>query len=569
VLTLRQPHADIEKWCPQALLPPQDPFTANITAHMMFALISHYVLGLADVEKAGKILAEAEKFLVLPFVTPQVRLIVKALSSLFYMSLGVHTGVRQTITDALDLSDTSGIKLYSTALAGYYVCDSLRTNDIISAEKRLDEIEAFVGSLNKIDKIWYYFSRARLSLITGKLRHAAIHAEIVVDLSNRLGWQITKAISRIQYALILHATSKLPEAEDQLAKADELIRRHHLRFARLHYLLTHAYFDLDTGQRASGLRLLEKGLAHGRTIGMIPHIADDPAATTRLCIVALENQIEVEYTRKIIQNRNLVADPPPLHLDNWPWTIRIHMFGAFNLVIDDQPVQFSRKAQQKPLDMLKIIVAFGGRKVREESIADELWPDADGDQAHRSFATTLHRLRKLIGYPKAIRLADHRITLDPRYCWVDTQAFKYMYQQLLTPDKEQSDITLDKKKFVYCQRIMDLYPGHFLEDESWAGRFIVQKEKFHHLFLDVVKRLGRYWETNHQWEKAISCYQKGLDRDPLAENLYGRLMNCHDRLGQTSEALKVYERSKKILHSSLGRSPSREIETMYEALTKK
>ncbi len=567
-LVLRQPHhTDIDKWRKQAFLPPNDPFTANKSAHLMLSLMTHYLENTADIEKAEKLLVEAEKLLTLPFVTPQIRLTVKALKSIFLMILGYNNNIRQTITEALELSRESGIQLYNIALSGYYIGDLLRMNSIKSVKKHLNEMGRSHKSFNKMNSIWYYFIKARVALVTGEFQSAVSNAKMTVDLAEQLGYQITRPISKIFYALTLHATNKPFEADIQLAGADKLIRRHHLKFARLHYLLTRAYFDLEKGQTDRGLKSLHQGLSLGRAIGLIPHMADDPVATTRLCVIALENNIEVEYTRKIIQNRNLVADPPPLHLDSWPWKIRIHMFGAFNLVVDNQPVQFSRKAQQKPLDMLKIIVAFGGRKVREESIADELWPEADGDQAHRSFATTLHRLRKLIGYHKVIRLADHRITLDPRYCWIDTQAFEYLYQQLSAPNKVQPDMAMDEKKIGVFQRIMVLYQGHFLADESWAGRFIVQKEKFHHLFLDVVRRLGRYWETRRQWEKAAACYQQGLNKDPLAENLYGRLMNCLHQLGRTSEALKVYESSKKILSQTLGRSPSREIEAIYEALT--
>ncbi len=40
-----------------------------------------------------------------------------------------------------------------------------------------------------------------------------------------------------------------------------------------------------------------------------------------------------------------------------------------------------------------------------------------------TFSTTLNRLRKLIGNKEAIQLQDGKLTIDQKYCWMDTWAF--------------------------------------------------------------------------------------------------------------------------------------------------
>ena len=108
---------------------------------------------------------------------------------------------------------------------------------------------------------------------------------------------------------------------------------------------------------------------------------------------------------------NTFPDNPPLHLEKWPCALKIYTLGRFVVLKNGQPIRFSRKAQQKPLSMLKALIAFGGREVRKDQIADALWPEADGDMVEQSFATTLHRLRKVIGYRNAIELQHERVTL--------------------------------------------------------------------------------------------------------------------------------------------------------------
>ena len=74
--------------------------------------------------------------------------------------------------------------------------------------------------------------------------------------------------------------------------------------------------------------------------------------------------------------------------------------------------------------MLKIIISLGGREINEEEITDLLWPEAEGDAGHSAFTTTMQRLRRLLVNEDAILIKEGKITINPRYCHVDTWAFE-------------------------------------------------------------------------------------------------------------------------------------------------
>jgi DNA-binding SARP family transcriptional activator len=76
--------------------------------------------------------------------------------------------------------------------------------------------------------------------------------------------------------------------------------------------------------------------------------------------------------------------------------LRIYTLGRFSLLKGDVSLHSGNKAQKKPIDLLKALIAFGGRDIRRESLSDALWPDADGFSANNSLSTTLQRLRKLV-----------------------------------------------------------------------------------------------------------------------------------------------------------------------------
>jgi len=82
--------------------------------------------------------------------------------------------------------------------------------------------------------------------------------------------------------------------------------------------------------------------------------------------------------------------------------------------------------QKKPLEMLRLLVAHGPRGVRQDLLAEALWPDAEGDAAHRALGTTVYRLRKLLGKAEVVLQQDGRVALDPREVFVDAWALEQL-----------------------------------------------------------------------------------------------------------------------------------------------
>ncbi len=87
-------------------------------------------------------------------------------------------------------------------------------------------------------------------------------------------------------------------------------------------------------------------------------------------------------------------------------------------------MRFTGKAQQRPLDLLKLVVAQGGDDVESAAVTAALWPEADGAAAKTSFDTALFRLRKLLDVDGAVRLAGGKLSLAPELVWTDVRAFE-------------------------------------------------------------------------------------------------------------------------------------------------
>jgi two-component SAPR family response regulator len=120
--------------------------------------------------------------------------------------------------------------------------------------------------------------------------------------------------------------------------------------------------------------------------------------------------------------------------------------------------------------------------------------------------------------------------------------------------------------FVLARKALDLYQGHFLasdRDPYWAVSY---REKLRDKYLRLITRVGDHHKKTEQWEEALSCFQKGIDVDPLVEEFYQQMMICYEKLEQPSRAIETYHRCKKILASTLGCEPSPRTQALYRSL---
>ena len=91
----------------------------------------------------------------------------------------------------------------------------------------------------------------------------------------------------------------------------------------------------------------------------------------------------------MIRERGLSIDAQASALVDWPWPLRVFTLGHFRVVKNGKPIIFSGKAQRRPFDLLKALIAYGGSNVSVERVTEALWPRVDGDSAHRSFTAAL------------------------------------------------------------------------------------------------------------------------------------------------------------------------------------
>jgi DNA-binding SARP family transcriptional activator len=307
------------------------------------------------------------------------------------------------------------------------------------------------------------------------------------------------------------------------------------------------------GNTERSLQYLQKFLSFSNKVGTIAPGYGSRADAAALLSFALAQGFHIEDVRALIVRTRLVPSPNDIGM-NWPWPVKIFVLGGFVVMKDDAPLVQGGKALKKPLELLGLLIALGGREVGVNNLAQLLWPDTEGDLARVSLRATLLRLRRLIG-DAAVTQQGGCLSLNPECCWLDLWAFERVC------DAHADDLDAPQR----IERMFALYGGAFLpdNDETWT---ISQRERLRAKALRTILDIGRRFEDTGRIEAAIAVYQKGIEVDALAEELYRRLMRCYLHANRAAEALALYQHYRTLLSHSLNIEPAAETRSLFQKI---
>lgn len=464
--------------------------------------------------------------------------------------------------EAIALAGTSGIRILEHHFVARAVFGALCKGDLAAASGHLERIRCLASdlSISRLHLFQYHYLPGWHSLLSGNFAEALRQAESSLRISQETGTSaFHQAFSSIVAAHALFEMKRLDEARTYVERIFAFARDFGSPIVEFDGLLLQARMGLDGGDTAhaeGGLNALRRALALGREKGYLNTVVWHPTAMASLCCHALEQRIEEWYVQNLIAKRGLVPASPPLHLEIWPWPVRIYTLGRFAIVKDGKPIEIEARGQKKTFAMLKALIALGGREVSEYRLCDALWPDAEADDARRNFKITLHRLRKIIGHD-ALLLHESKLQLDDRICWVDAWSVERALNRFPSADGTASSAQL----LEWGDRLLGLYRGPFLRDEDDAYA-IAPRERLRSKMVRLIATLAEGLQREAMHAQTLAWYEKGTEIEPLAESFYqGFMRTCHT-LRRPAEGLACYERCRKVLHAQLNISPSPETQAL-------
>jgi hypothetical protein len=258
-------------------------------------------------------------------------------------------------------------------------------------------------------------------------------------------------------------------------------------------------------------RLADAGALLRRDPGLPSVLRFDPALRAHLQELARSTLQPTELSDLLwrataLMERELDALHPVAAPRGLP-AIRICALGGFLILRNGSPLPRHRKSPGKPLTLLKALVALGAGGVPSHTLADLLWPEAEGDHADARLTTTLHRTRALLGAPEAIVKDSGELSLNRALVSCDVLEFHDLLQRIEAqqhPARESGAL------------LLKAYPGTLLPactGEAWLQPC---RERLAAKFAGAVARVGRQLEAENHRAEAQTLYLEALAKEPLA-----------------------------------------------------
>ncbi|HUP94974.1 MAG TPA: BTAD domain-containing putative transcriptional regulator [Burkholderiales bacterium] len=566
-MVLRQPnHPEIEYWTERAhrVSVAQSDVGVRLSVEPRVALAiawgGHFPKALKVIEDVRRLIAQHD-------VPPLALTMEKVVEATYFMLTAQGDASVQAAREGLLIERTEGVNVLSRQLIAYGAAGALAADNVAAAEALLEEAKELPGTPARFDLCLHHLVGTWLALRRGDIVRAYQEQKLAVRMAIEVGCPVFELLCRIAAAQAQYEGRELRASMANFQQVYGIGRAVGNRLMSFTGLMAYAHVALESGRhRRSGLWCLREALAMGKPRNYTSYLLWRPQALARLCSIALENDIEPDFARTLIHARALSLDATQSALLDWPWTLKIATLGPFRVNRDGIAIAFSGKAQRRPFDLLKVLIAHGGREVAEERIIEALWPRIDGDSAHRSFNTTLHRLRKLLGEERALVLSEGKLSLDGRYVWVDTWALEQLAAQAGESLRSKTAAPKPQDIHASAERLLGLYTGPFLAGDAEQGWMLATRDRSRRRFARSIGELARALRDAGLSDQAVDVLERAIEADSTAEILYRDLIVCYDHLGRQAEAADTYQRCVKTLQFSLGVTPSAETRGIYEKL---
>lgn len=479
-------------------------------------------------------------------------------STKYFLLVADGAATAGIIRETRALCTENGLGHFHNFLRLFSLWGVLSDGDLPGAHRELAAIGRELDGLRSNDVALHHFMQSWLALLEHQPRVALQHAGIASRMAEELGSAGPIISSACAYSQALIACGETERALLALRVPKNFATAAGAGSARFTILMFEADALLQLGRRDQFRQALQAALLTGRCGGFSSTIVWLPEMISRLCAEALNEGIEVEYVEHLIAVRRLLA--PRLETEHWPRPLRIYALGRFSIQVDGVPLEFKRKAQSRPLALLKSVLALGGRGVEHGALLEQLWPDLDGDAARNAFDLALHRLRQLLVHADVLIMEDGQLRLDARRVWVDAWAF----ERLCSHINLGSQATLAEIE-EWGRGVLRLYHGPLLagEEAAWA---LAGRQRLRSKFERSLSQLADELQRRGSAELTIDLYRGGVDIEPQSEVLQRGLINAYRAHGRHGEAATAYRAFRDLLAVTLGVAPGPDTQALYRSL---
>ena len=512
------------------LIPFKEP-RAAIIAYLAF----HYVSS-GQISQLDALSKHLEPALSDPALANPIRLLSHAMTGLHQLVTGKVAPHK--ILDAGMALASRGEIFFSAVHAYRIYCDAIDLN-IDAARNALDDFFNNIPPGQRMEVSHHDFMSAWLSALQGDNKQAIEKSRLAKNLAITLGFDFGVALNLNLCAQLYVMLGDFEAAESELKELALLAESNNSKLMQVMHGFSRAWFKLKQSGAASALPEIEQTFLAAQSEGILAYPGFLHTVMGELVLTAFDHGVDSPFMESMVRRWKLTPYTPLLNKPNWPWVIRIRTLGVFSVEIEGQAIDQDSRANQRIIDFIQVLIAFGGTAVPKNKICYALWPNSEGDKASHALENLLHRARKLLG-ANVLMMSAGRISLSTSHFWVDIWALKAFNMEQI----ESIDDSISRSL-----QLTATYQGEFLEgvDESWV---LPVREQLRRHFLNQVHLNTAHLVSQNKTDAVIDMLLLTIDREPYHEPLYFQLAQCYFEQGRHSEACHIYQQCQKILSST-------------------
>ncbi|MBI1744913.1 tetratricopeptide repeat protein [Candidatus Acetothermia bacterium] len=253
--------------------------------------------------------------------------------------------------------------------------------------------------------------------------------------------------------------------------------------------------------------------------------------------------------------------------------LRVRLFGRFEAWRNGVPIKPEAWTQSKTQALFKILITQRGQAFTQDQLIEALYPELDPQRAASNVHARLSELRRVLE-PRLKKGSSSTFILNvgrQAYCfsqdvalWLDTEEFA----RRVEAGRAAEQVGRWAAALNSYQQALDLYQGDYLPEdlyEEWAS---APRERWRDLSVNALVRLAECRARLGQYSEAIEACKKAIATKPTLESVYRQQMLYQFIVGQSTEALQIYQLCAKILKADLDVEPSAETKKLHEEISR-
>jgi YVTN family beta-propeller protein len=247
--------------------------------------------------------------------------------------------------------------------------------------------------------------------------------------------------------------------------------------------------------------------------------------------------------------------------------VKVFLAGRVGVQTDAVVLDEARFPGRQGRLLFAYLLVEQGRPVPHDELAEALWgpsPPATWDKALRVLVSKLRELLRQLGVDGASALTGafgcYRLEL-PEDTWVDVivaaDAAEEAEAALAAGEPGRAKAAATLSASLLRQPFL---PG---DDGAWVE---AKRRELGDLHGRALTALAEACLRSDEGLEAVTWAEQAVELAPFRESGYRQLMEAHVSAGNRAEALRVYERCRRLLADELGAYPSPETESIYRGL---